>query len=84
MYARRRPGRRRAIAIILPGTVTKTHLLESLVAYHRKSLADSIPEEVLGIDRALLTGSQRCGKSSSGPSETHLGQGSRPSAATVE
>ena len=85
MYARRRPGRR-TIAIILPGTFTKTHLVESLVAYHRKGITDCIPEEILGIARELpeATRSSRCGESSSRPSQTLLGQRSRPSAATVE
>ena len=83
MYARRRPGRR-TIAIILPGTFTKTHLVESLVAYHRKGITDCIPEEILGIDRELPEGSSRCGESSSRPSQTLLGQRPRLSAATVE
>ena len=83
MYARRRPGRR-TIAIILPGTFTKTHLVESLVAYHRKGITDCIPEKILGFARELPEGSIRCGESSSRPSQTLLGQRSRPSAATVE
>ena len=83
VYARGRPGRR-TIAFVLPGTFTKTHLVESLVAHRRKGITACIPEEILGIARELPEGSSRCGESSSRPSQTLLGQRSRPSAATAE
>ena len=43
--------------IILPGPLTETSFVESLVAYHIKGITDCISEEVLGIDRKLSAAS---------------------------
>ena len=83
VYARRRPGRK-TIAVVLPGTSTETHCLESVVAYHRKSTADCIPEEILGTAWELLEGSSRCGKSSPCSRQTCLRPRARKIVATVE
>ena len=86
VHARRRPRRRRGITLVLPGSLTKTPCVESLVAHCLKTTVDSISEEVLGIDRKLpeATRSESCCESAPCPCQTSLGQRSRQIVTAIE
>ena len=83
VYARRRPGRR-TIAVVLPGTFTKTGRLEPLVAPYSKSIVGCIPEEILGIAWELPEGSGRCEERSPCSRQARLRSRARQIVATVE
>ena len=76
VYARGRPGRR-TIAVVLPGTFTETHFVESLFHITARALLIVYQKRYWGLIGNYL-------KEVVGVVNPHLARVSRPSAATVE